>query len=52
MQEEKVTDPIEFAPEEVREVILKVLALEKERLFEDRPRVREDIRRSIEEIVR
>ena len=50
--EESVTEPIESAPDDVREVILKVLALEKDLLYSDRPRLRDDIRRAIEEIVR
>ena len=52
MTTEKVTSPIESAPDEVREIILSVLRLEKERLYEDKPRLVEDIKRIVEENVK
>jgi hypothetical protein len=51
MSETQATEPIESAPEDVKRVILEVLRLEKERLYEGRPRLKEDIKKIIEESV-
>jgi hypothetical protein len=52
MSEERVTEPIDSASEEVKQIILGVLNLEKERLYETSSRfITSDIRKIVEESV-
>lgn len=45
-------EPIKSAPEEIQRIIKKVLQLEKEHLYEDRPRLKEDVVAIIKQEVR
>lgn len=37
------TDPIRNSPEEIRRIIMQVLQLEKDRLYEEKPKLNSDI---------
>lgn len=54
MEEEKAIDPMEPLrrdPAEVRGIITRVLKLEAERLYQERPHINDDILRIIKEVV-
>ena len=51
MDEKSVTEPIESARAEVKKIIIAVLHLEKQRLYEGRPRIKEDIKGIVKEAV-
>jgi hypothetical protein len=54
MEKEKAIDPMEPLkrdPVEVRDIIARVLTLEAERLFQERPHINDDILRIIKEVV-
>jgi len=54
MEEEKTIDPMEPLkrdPAEVRGIIARVLTLEAERLYQERPHINDDILRIIKEVV-
>ena len=54
MEKEKAIDPMEPLkrdPAEVRDIIARVLTLEAERLFQERPHINDDILRIIKEVV-
>lgn len=44
-------EPLKRDPAEVRNIIAKVLTLEAERLFQERPHINDDILRIIKEVV-
>lgn len=45
------TEPLESAPAEVKEIILKVLKLEKERLHQNAPNLNSDITNVIKAVI-
>lgn len=54
MKEEKAIDPMEPLkrdPVEVRDIITRVLTLEAERLYLERPHINDDILRIIKEVI-
>ena len=54
MAESSNTDylaPIKEASDRVKDIVLKVLALESERLYQERPRVQDDITRIVKDAV-
>ncbi len=45
-------DPISSAPEEIKNLIIKILKLENERLYEERPRLRDEIMQIVKEEIK
>ncbi|MEG3437648.1 hypothetical protein V0288_11005 [Pannus brasiliensis CCIBt3594] len=50
---QKVQEPIDTAPEETREIILRVLKLEKDKLYQRNPRnINDDVLSIVKEVIR
>lgn len=51
-EHKKPIEPFESAPAEIKEIMKRILELEKERLYEQRPRINSDIVNIIKDVIK
>lgn len=50
-KKQQALEPLESAPPEVKEIIKRVLKLERDKLYQERPHINSDIMKIIKEVI-